>query len=629
MHLGDGSYVLGLILCVSTHSGPQIVYHCNVKTPVAHQDPGIVQNSDEESEIEWSDVDEDLQPPVLQHVQSSGGESYGPTDPPINTDGSGVDEDSTELFGYQSTLLSEMLCPPRAMCNKRFELTIDDNVFLGLPVHINAEGKWRKRSADANFSEEIEEMTGSGVLDENECPLRMFHVIFVLDPPITDTEYVTDEIYHHVLTPFASVLRKEQGAKNYVWEQVKEIYRCKEENKDLDSVELAVALDVLCEQVAKLGIAHVQIAGKSRAFQVPVETEITHVPMLMPIDSHFAGSYPTTAKLASKEIGEKCTDSYGLLLLHEPDKILKHLDAGISGPFAMLVHKIRPTMSLDKLAEENNIPIKQMVNLAYSLVYWRCARIIIPLNHRYIYDMSPMAPLHSIFKLSHAFSEIFPMIPPLERLLSALCTGKPQPFANHIPSRDHHHVYMEALAWLMRQNLVVHLQSFAVLFIPRKVKLSVIRDDQEVDKQAQLNELKKQREEILSEDVERGVEVDNYEAQPPAERKRIYDFSTDNTSKDMQRRQLSRRWSALDEIDQLTDGFVLHPTRLSLAEKKWIRKILDGHSPENQAMFYRILKYFNGKDCLEQVALHEHISRAEMRKFLQDFQENVIIYRHW
>lgn len=48
-----------------------------------------------------------------------------------------------KLFSFDCDFISDLATPPKSLCNTRFELTVEDMVFLGLPVHINDDGSWR------------------------------------------------------------------------------------------------------------------------------------------------------------------------------------------------------------------------------------------------------------------------------------------------------------------------------------------------------------------------------------------------------------------------------------------------------------------------------------------------------
>ena len=50
------------------------------------------------------------------------------------------------LFGYHVDFLANLLLPHQSMCHQKFELLVDDLAFIGHPVHVDAEGKWRFRT---------------------------------------------------------------------------------------------------------------------------------------------------------------------------------------------------------------------------------------------------------------------------------------------------------------------------------------------------------------------------------------------------------------------------------------------------------------------------------------------------
>lgn len=63
-------------------------------------------------------------------------------------DGRAKEEERPEwerVLGYSVEGLEKWLCPPRGLAKKRFEVQLDDMVFLGYPVFVREDGRWRKR----------------------------------------------------------------------------------------------------------------------------------------------------------------------------------------------------------------------------------------------------------------------------------------------------------------------------------------------------------------------------------------------------------------------------------------------------------------------------------------------------
>ena len=168
-------------------------------------------------------------------------------------------------IGYE-----HFLCPPSSFHKKRFEMTIDQLVFLGWPVFARENGEWKSkrrsrsardktrrmstiseqtlgnssRRASVQINEELEETTGDEsageipelgkskfsdgldiLLEEQEDQgakanvsfgLNMFHVVFVLNPPPLEYQLRVDEMYKHVVKKFSKVLKWEQSKSSFV-----------------------------------------------------------------------------------------------------------------------------------------------------------------------------------------------------------------------------------------------------------------------------------------------------------------------------------------------------------------------------------------------------------------------------
>lgn len=789
------THLVGVFLSVLTYRGPQLVYH--------YYDPTLVAGPEEmaassDSSIEWSDDDslDDEVPlnsnptsPVLsaktgsQYSVSSGPPISGSNSSKLGPGGEDLagantpqgsafisagngDESGTYEFlgpfaeeskaklppGFDEDVIAEILCPPESLCNKKFSLTVENNMFVGIPVHILESGTWRplkegyantvantaanagtatpvSADADANANTNTNTSAGfnnntsahtsanisantsantsanisantsanadanvnadtslnssrnsengettsvshspeivetkvktpqkvQGVVTEDDSPMRMFHVCFLSDPPINEATLSETRIYENVLVPLIRALRQEQASKNYVWHEIAKMQRVSENTVDMRASErqevleanseLARALRDICSAIANMEIARVTIAGKPRAFQVPLQLELSQIPGFY--DEVPPHAYLSTSNCATKDIGHDSYECYGLLLLGDPEDIVKEIDVDPKGPVAMMIRNISPVSSLEELARQNRIEIKQIVNLVWSLVYWRRARIIIPLSFRHVYSVSPLAPTERINQLAKQFHDLFPVIPPLQRLLSLLSTTKPKPFSMHVPSADHRPIYMHALAWLLQNDLVVHLPTFAQILITRKIKLASMNVEEEEEMQG-----------AGGGDPPSGMASgENANANTAgASNYRDTENSGPNTAMDalasneeavsdmplnddtiagqLRRRKWLRRQSSSykADLEDIQESIIVDPRRATPLERRWLAQVaVSGvtRSPELAAMFQRLTKYFNSRDNLEQMMVKEKIPREEMRRFLQEFQPYILTYRHW
>ena len=184
-----------------------------------------------------------------------------------------------DIFGFPSAMLAKLLCPASSNHKKRFEMGIDEKVFVGWPVYKRAGRGWqrkrkpRKSRSTDNHSEVkkslregatsgrtsalASETSGQGSETEadrgkqkdrtigddprskdtsaqphegrkdtngsKDTPetkskdiMDMFNVVFVVDPPPLEYHLRVDEMYSNVVKKFARALKWEQSRCNYV-----------------------------------------------------------------------------------------------------------------------------------------------------------------------------------------------------------------------------------------------------------------------------------------------------------------------------------------------------------------------------------------------------------------------------
>lgn len=229
-----------------------------------------------------------------------------------------------------------------------------------------------------------------------------------------------------------------------------------------------------------------------RSYQIPVVTQFDSLPP--ETERVFTGTYLSTA-IAFEDAYTTSNEgiaNFALLLLDDPEVIIRDIRIDMDEPLALLIRSLSPTESIHQLATQNRVDISSIVELANNLIYWRRARSIYPITHRNIYIVSPLAPMGSLYHFARLFHSKFPTLPSLPRMLSMLSTDKPKPYHRMIPTRDHRKVYLMALAWLLRYGFVTQLRTFLWLKITRRIKMLVNKDIQ-MEEERRGFELAKQR----------------------------------------------------------------------------------------------------------------------------------------
>lgn len=192
----------------------------------------------------------------------------------------------SDLFGLPSAGLARLLCPPPSSDKQKFEMSIDDKVFVGRPVFARDGDSWQKKKTErkakaksAAIDDKPTEARARGTASEptlgqdehastdalehesdhsearksrqpnltaahrghsnktgiemntqaeqskvSKEVLNMFHVVFVLNPPPLEYQLRVKEMYDHVVRKFSKALKWAQARSNYVLREASLLY---------------------------------------------------------------------------------------------------------------------------------------------------------------------------------------------------------------------------------------------------------------------------------------------------------------------------------------------------------------------------------------------------------------------
>lgn len=188
----------------------------------------------------------------------------------------------SDLFGFPAEALAKLFCPPSTSHKQRFEMSIDDKVFVGRPIFAREGDQWQKKKAErkakakkAAANDEIANMAGKETADQptqeaedstdaserghslresdqiykQTSPgprsrtvagphveakpsksadreiLNMFHVVFVLNPPPLEYQLRVKEMYDQIIKKFSKALKREQARSSYVLREASLLYK--------------------------------------------------------------------------------------------------------------------------------------------------------------------------------------------------------------------------------------------------------------------------------------------------------------------------------------------------------------------------------------------------------------------
>lgn len=437
---------------------------------------------------------------------------------------------------------------------------------------------------------------------------------------------------------------------------------------------LARAIGAVFDSISESKIASVSLnSHASTSLQITPLASISSLPSAT--DMQFPGLWLTTANtlIAGDHAAPTGLEApnqilarhFALLLLESESKILEDVKGTDLGP--ALAHYLRyykPNKSLAQVAAKSGIPLAHIKDLTDHLVYWRRARMIPPLHQRDTYIVSPNCDLSKLSLATKAYSLAFPSSPSLPKMLSVL-SGTPRPYASFIPSKEHKESYFAILAWLLRGGWVTQLRSFGRVKATPEIKIAV---EQALRKEQVEKYVASGRPATPSSEAE----LDDYDGdgEGSSSSSSLASQESDQGSPISERRDSDDQYglsdSFMDRNSHLnTSSLILFPHRASPLESRWLdeimcrfperslssetsksSKIANGHDPaiydSLKRQWPQFVKYFNGHDALEKIAIREGMSRKSVWQFLMrlglgqpvgldlDPREQVlVIVRHW
>lgn len=647
-------------------------------------------------------------------------------------------QEINKIFHFDSEFFAEICCPPKEMCNTRFELSIDDLCLVGLPIHINENGEWRKSKktkqsnrskrsnstsmgrkmsvasshkshrSEQNISEEDDaddehsinggHVDDGSIMDSNvekdeykdlESSINMFHVCFLMDPHIVEYNERVDDMYHFVISRLSLILRHTQSKTSYVTRECVRILKTKDKvmkssekykairgsaNKGkylyqsiLNQSSLARALTKCFDSLIKNEVVNLEIDGdKIISLQIPIKNEFSRLPEIK-TNPVLRGSFLTSILNRRYLEEDSVSDTgnwsgsvdenddlldYALLLLGEPVIIIQELQESsfnddISNVILItLVKHLKPTIPLrsyqylvddiigssiqgeEDKSKRNSFQTSMLRSFALHLMYWRHARVIIPISSKNVYIVSPLAPIRGtatddfenhdsqflegkalIYQNQEIFSKKFPTLPPLPSFLSLISTAKPRMFGHIIPSRDHKSIYLSALSWLIRYGYLTQLLTFGWVRVDSRIKIAV---DEDLEKDGVRRQNQKQPQKSLANGLNDNI------------------VSKDATlSEQDEDEQGSYYGSEEDLIDNADYTIILEPERATAIEKRWLYKCVEGQPSDIQVLFHKLVKYFNGRTPMEIVMMREGVSKPEFNKLCLALGKYYVQINHW
>lgn len=381
--------------------------------------------------------------------------------------------------------------------------------------------------------------------------------------------------------------------------------------------------------IASSRIAHVSLTSfSSLSLQIPVPYSISRLPT--PLEPQLPGLWLTTANsmptdddAQSPQLGSHFT----LLLLSDVPSIISDIDAAaspIAKPLTQYLRASSPRKSFNQISQSSGIALPDIQFLASHLIYWRRARAIPPLHHKDIYIVSPNADMRKLAAATSAFTKLFPALPPLPKILSLLSMS-PRPYHTLIPSKDHKPIYMDILAWLMRECWVTQLRTFAWVRVPSHIKEAVNKASasSHQDKSPAYHAAPDEGDYASSSSLDVPDSVSSFRLGVPKSNPTSPTSSTHTT--------LPYNRNALTQSATLIPNPRLASALPSRHLSAISKHILQTQGEESQSAWDKCVKYFDGKHAIETIPVREGWKRKRVAALVAGWEELGVLVRarHW
>jgi hypothetical protein len=119
-----------------------------------------------------------------------------------------------DLFTLSKKDLADFLTPKDSLCNRKFELGVEDIVFLGHPIHLT-ETQDLNMFATSPSSSINDDADSEAII--SKVKLSKFHIVFVMNPSWRlDYHEQISRMYNEIVKKFTDACTLEQQEKGYI-----------------------------------------------------------------------------------------------------------------------------------------------------------------------------------------------------------------------------------------------------------------------------------------------------------------------------------------------------------------------------------------------------------------------------
>ncbi|MEQ2244796.1 Nitrogen permease regulator-like 3, partial [Ilyodon furcidens] len=496
---------------------------------------------------------------------------------------------------FSDSTLATILATKSDICGKKFELKIDNVRFVGHPTLLQ-----HSPSIHPAFIQ----VSKTDPSPKRDMPtMILFNVVFALranaDPSVISC-------MHNLSRRIAIALQHEERRCQYLTREAKLMLAMQDEittmngnpqspfKQILPKCKLARDLKEVYDRLCTTGVVRLHI------------NNWLEVSFCLPHKIHRVGVNYIPPEALERSL--KAIRPYHALLLLESEKaLLGQLPLDCSPAMVRLIKTCSAVKNLQQLAQDADLALLQIFQIAAHLVYWGKAIIIFPLCENNVYMLSPHANISLYSPLAEHFAQQFSGYDLPSMLAKFSLPVSLAEFRNPLEAPAQEVQLIQMVVWMLQRRLLIQLHTYVCLLIPPS-------EDEPA-----------QREEELP----LAARVGGRSLSTPS----ALSFGSPTSSDDMTLTSPSMENSSAELLPggdsplnkRMTETLL---TSLSEHERQIILNIPAAQNPEDLRMFARLLHYFRGHHHLEEIMYNENMRRSQLKTLFDKFRSVLIVTNH-
>ncbi|XP_019721871.1 GATOR1 complex protein NPRL3 [Hippocampus comes] len=377
--------------------------------------------------------------------------------------------DEQLVAGFSDSILATILATKSDMCGKKFELKIDDVRFVGHPTLLQ----------HPPIIQVGQQFTSSALCWPFVSTSMTFFFCFVFLTTIlaANADPSVISCMQNLSRRIAIALQHEERRCQYLTREAKLMLAVQDEittvtemspqspfRQILPKCKLAKDLKEAYDSLCTTGVVRLHI------------NNWLEVSFCLPHKIHRIGGNYIPPEALERSL--KAIRPYHALLLLESEKaLLGQLPVDCSPAMMRLIKTCSAVKNLQQLAQDTDLALLQICQIAAHLVYWGKAIIIYPLCENNVYMLSPHANIYLFSPQAEQFAQQFPGHDLPSTLAKFSLPVSLAEFRNPLEAPAQEAQLIQMVVWMLQRRLLIQLHTFVCLMVPPAEDEPAYRDD--------------------------------------------------------------------------------------------------------------------------------------------------------